>query len=678
VDFSRNWLAQYVDLPSIEELSRGLTEVGLAEEGLTERGDDVILDLDVTTNRPDCMNYLGLARETAVRFGSELRLPKVELDEIGEASSEAIAVELEDGAGCPRYVGRVVRDVTVAPSPAWLQERLESVGLRPINNVVDVTNFVLWETGQPIHAFDLDKIADCRIIVRRAREGEKLVTLDSEERELSPEVLVIADAERAVALGGIMGGLDSEVTESTTDVLIEAAHFDPTVVRRGAGLLDMHTDASHRFERGADPDGPARAAARVASLLAEVAGGKVAPGAVDTASEHLPGVLSGNLDHERVQAFGGVEISAAEIERILSGLGFNLAPVEGGWRVTVPGWRYHDMRFVRPDGDVYEADLFEEVLRHIGFDNIPSALPPVDSPDEGTGAEHLVRRWVRGYVAATGLAEAINYAFHAGDEDGRFGIWNEGDPIRITNPLSELFDTMRRSLMSGLVASAEFNQRRGAESVALFEIGRLFPSAGLPEVETVGMVLGGTRGTVWQRPTPFDLFDLKGRVEGLAALFGIEVEAQAAELRGVVSGTGATLHFVGREAVAGWFGQLALPDATYPLFGGEVETTPLSQGDRFSRVVTPSRFPGVTVDLTLTHAEDRPWREIETAISEAETPDLVDFGLKDRYSGEGVPSGAVNTTIFFVYNAEQSSLTQEEVNLRQQALTESLEERFGW
>ncbi|HEX2162371.1 MAG TPA: phenylalanine--tRNA ligase beta subunit-related protein, partial [Thermoanaerobaculia bacterium] len=257
--FSREWLSDYVELPGDPgEVAAGLTEVGLAVEGIEAAGGDVVFDVDVTTNRPDAMCHLGLAREAAVRFGVPLRLPDAAAPEAAERSEDVVRVRLDDPEGCPRYVARVVRGVTVGPSPEWLARRLRAIGLRPINNVVDVTNYVLWESGQPLHAFDLAKLARAadgraEIVVRRAAAGERLTTLDGEERTLSPEVLVIADAERAVALAGVMGGEATEVTAATRDVLIESAHFDRRRVRLGARALGLHTDASHRFERGADP-----------------------------------------------------------------------------------------------------------------------------------------------------------------------------------------------------------------------------------------------------------------------------------------------------------------------------------------------------------------------------------------------------------------------------------------
>ncbi|MGH9464394.1 MAG: phenylalanine--tRNA ligase beta subunit-related protein, partial [Thermoanaerobaculia bacterium] len=243
--FSRDWLADYVEVPAAAEIAARLTSVGLAVEGFESRDDDVVLDVDVTTNRPDCMSYRGLARELAVATGSALRSPALVVEELAEPTAGAVAIEIADPDGCPRYVARVIRGVRVGESPSWLEKRLTAIGSRPINNVVDVTNYVLWETGQPLHAFDLARIRGARIVVRRARQAERLVTLDGIERTLDPEVLVIADAERAVALAGVMGGRDSEVTAATTEVLLESAHFEPRRVRRGSTRLGLHTDASH-------------------------------------------------------------------------------------------------------------------------------------------------------------------------------------------------------------------------------------------------------------------------------------------------------------------------------------------------------------------------------------------------------------------------------------------------
>lgn len=702
--FSRNWLAEYVDLPSDEELARHLTFAGLAVEGLETEGDDLVLDIDITTNRPDAMNHFGLAREVAVLTGQPLSCPPTESEETAESAADHIQVLLDDAEGCPRYVARVVRGVTVGESPDWLKRRLEALGLRPINNVVDVTNFVLWETGQPLHGFDLAKLGGATIRVRRPEPAETLVTLDEESRELTPEMLIIADAHKPVALAGVMGGLDTEVTADTRDVLIESAHFHPRRVRRTASALGMHTDASHRFERGADPGACRWAADRAARLIAEVAGGEVLAGAVD-AQKGMPSLRRGRLERSKLERFAGVEIPAEEIERILTGLGFELEAEQGSedgdageaWTATVPSWRTYDFDpRPEPPHEIYPADLYEEVLRIHGFERVPSTLPAVSGSDGPRTAEQRVREGIRDHLAGCGYAEAINFAFHAATDDASLpALEPEGRAVALANPLSERYDVLRRSLVPNLIANARFNRRRGASSVALFEIGHVFyqPGDGPPldgagtrrdtevdERETVGLILGGRRGTPWDRPVALDLFDLKGAADLLADRLGARIETRPAELPGLVPGTAATLWLDGVRA--GFFGQVVEEDPEYPLFVAEIATAILQRkagaGDASLEIQVPSRFPGIAADLTLTHDRRVPWADLEAAVAGHRPEDLVVFGLKDRYQGEGVPVGAVNTTLFFLYNSPERSLTQEEVNDRQERLAAELDERFGW
>ncbi|MGB6992593.1 MAG: phenylalanine--tRNA ligase subunit beta [Thermoanaerobaculia bacterium] len=686
MELSFNWLSQYVDHgATVDEVAARLTAAGLAVEGMEERGGDYLLDVDVTTNRPDCMNHLGLAREVAVVFDKPLDVPDARPEELAKRTADEVTLTLEDPVGCSRYVARLVEGVEVGPSPEGLVERLESIGQRPINNIVDITNFVLWETGQPIHAFDFDKLRGRAIVVRRAQGGELLVTLDGERRELGPEVLVIADAERAVALAGIMGGLETEVTESTKNVLIESAHFDPRVIRAGAKRLDLHTDASHRFERGADPGACLDAATRVAALIAEVAGGRVVGGAVDERNENLDWRLEGELDLARLDRFAGAEISAESVERWYAGLGFELEGKDAGrWSVAVPSWRYYDFK---PDpGDapgrssrpVYEADLFEEAIRLYGMDKIPSGLPTLAGPDAGSSEGHERREQIRRHLAACGYTEAINYAFQDAESEVVYpALERQGDPIRLANPLSELYTVMRRSLLPNLVAAAHFNLQRGAAAIRLFEIGHVFPGAESPEVEAVALIGGGSLGMPWDRKSELDLFDLKGVLDALAWHFGARLEYRPAEIPKLISGTDSELYVEDApERRLGYMGQLE-EDSAFPLFAAELEASFFDRAG-IPQVRTPSRFPGIEADLTLTHSRDTSWSEIASAIAAAGSPDLVTYGLKDRYRGKGVPEGAVNTTIYFVYNADERTLTQEEVNERHQDLVRDLENQFGW
>jgi len=698
--FSCDWLSAYVDLPDDrEELARQLTAAGFAVELIEQTDDgDTVFDIDVTTNRVDAMNHLGLAREVAVLTGAPLREPDAAPSEAEEATADAVRVELDAPTLCSRYAARIVRGVTIGPSPDWMARRLRAIGLRPINNVVDVTNYVLWEMGQPLHGFDLAKIAPAEaiemptILVRTARSGEVLTTLDGAERELDPEMLVIADGERPVALAGVMGGEDSEVGSATRDVLIESAWFDPQSVRQTSKRLGMHTDASHRFERGADPELQARAASRAAALIAELGGGTVLAGVVDAiAPEHAERTETRTieLDLDRLDAFGGVAIPAGKPEEWLTGLGCTVTrdSTQTGARtldVTVPSWRLFDLEET--------ADLYEEVLRIHGYDAIPSSLPSLGEPDAPPTARQELRRRLRRELAGCGFAEAINWAFHSPEEAASLPPLGEGadaeGPVALANPLSELYSVMRRSLLPGLVANARYNARRGVESVRLFELGHTFGRApsdtgagAVVERESLALVAGGTLGTPWEHRVEIDLFDLKGVLEELAFVAGKRLEARPADdLTGLLPGASASIHLDGRPV--GVLGHVAGEEEGFPLFVAELEVAALdtTADERAAarKVETPPRLPGIDVDLTFTHALSTPWAEIEQTIDEHRAPELVRFGLKDRYTGQGVPAGAVNTTIAFHYHGGERQLTQDEVNEAQTALASALDERFGF
>jgi phenylalanyl-tRNA synthetase beta chain len=696
--FSYNWLATYVDLPALAstqeetgaisaaaaELATQLTSVGLSVEGIEVLGAgtdalDAVVDVEVTSNRPDCMNHLGLAREIAAKRRTPLRLPVSSFTESLSVSGPGASVRLEDPEGCPRFTLRIIRGVKIGPSPEWLVRRLEAIGSRSINNVVDATNFCLWESGQPMHAYDLATVPGGELVVRRAKAGEKVTTLDGKERALDPEVLVIADRSRVIGLAGVMGGLDTEVTAATTDVLLESAHFDRRRIRIGAKRLGMHTDASHRFERGADFALCDEASRRCAALIAELAGGAIeGPGVDEVATRPQP--VAWRLSGHELESFGGAAVGDAEIERILGGLGF--APRKTGerlWEGAVPSWREVDFE-PRPDRlpsrEAWRQDLFEEVWRQVGLDAIPASLPALGGVDAGKNPEHDRRDRLRDRLVGFGYAEAIHYAFGERRADSDFPrLVGEGEPIALANPLSELYAVMRRSLVPNLVAAAEFNANRGARGVRLFESGHLFPGGDTAEVEALAWVAGGSDGGLWDRRPECDLFAVKGELETLLDELGVVAEVVAAELPGVTPGTGAELRFAG-EAI-GWFGRLQCFEGPFALFAAELrlDRLPLARG-RFS-VEPPSRYPGIDVDFTLTHPLAVPWQELARAIDAERVEDLARYSLKDRYQGKGIPAGAVATTIAFHYNAPERSLTQEAVNARHLSLAASLERQFG-
>lgn len=680
MQFSRNWLAEYVELPeSFEALAEGLTGAGLAVEGTEGVGDDIRFDIDVTSNRPDCMNHLGIAREVSAVSGKAVQLPEIPAPRAVKIDANSWgSIEIEDAVGCPRYVGVVVRGITVGESPEWLQARLESVGVRSINNVVDVTNFVLWECGQPLHGFDARKLRDRKIIVRSAAEGEVLVTLDGEERKLDPEILVIADGQGAVALAGIMGGADSEVSDATDDVLIESAHFAPRRVRNGAKKLGMHTDASHRFERGSDPEACLEAALRAAGLIQALGGGEIDLEVIDVRPA-MAEPLEGEFTLAGLNRFAGVETDEKFVAERLERLGFTLKRLDGheaAWNAEVPSWRRFDFE-TDAGGRVYPAYFYEEVLRMRGLDAIPATLPKIEGPDRGLSRSHRRREQLRNYLAASGLAETITYSFGSAAADERFESLVEGPSLELANALSEQYAFLRRSLLPNLVEGALFNLRRGAQTVQLFEFGHVFPASG-EEVDALGVVLGGTVGTPWQRSVELDFFDLKGVFEGLARAGGAELEFEPCELRGFIPGTSAEIRLerLGAEAVrVGYLGRLDEPESAIGLYAGEISSSAFER-DSPDEVEPPSRHPSVGADLTLTHAVGTPWSAIAEAIAELRPELLTEYEMSDRYTGKGVPDGAVNTTIAFRYSASDRSLTQDEVNDFHTRLRGALEERF--
>jgi phenylalanyl-tRNA synthetase beta chain len=350
----------------------------------------------------------------------------------------------------------------------------------------------------------------------------------------------------------------------------------------------------------------------------------------------------------------------------------------------VPTWRYYDFKPVpsEPAGKkqpkVWEADLFEEVLRLHGFDGIPSRLPSLSGPDDGSSEGHQRREEIRWHLAACGFVEAITYSFHgAGLEESSPVLARSGSPLRLSNPLSDLYSVMRRSVLPGLEATAAYNQRRGAGSIRMFEIGHVFPGGTASEVEAVGLIAGGSSETPWNRRQDFDLFDLKGVVESLGVRFNVRLVARPADLQGIVAGTGSEWVCEDSGDVVGFIGQRVDESFPFPLFVAELRSSVLGISE-VSSVRPPSRFPSVEADLTLTHDLQVPWHEIESEIARTRPADLMSFGLKDRYQGEGVPSGAVNTTLYFLYNASDRSLTQDEVNQQNEAIRKQLEDRFGW
>ena len=685
------------------------------ETYLRERGalpGDTVLDVAITPNRPDATSHVGVARDVAALTGAPLTPPEVEVPEAGLEAAPA-SVRIEDTDGCHRLVAVVVRGVTVGPSPDWMRERLEAVGVRSINNVVDVTNYVLHELGQPLHAFDLDALAGGGLVVRASRPGETVTTLDDQERTLPEGTLLVCDHERPVAVAGVMGGANSEVSEATTDVLIESAYFDPSRIRRASKALGLQTDASYRFERGVDPTGQARAAARAAQLLAEVAGGTVVPGLVDAHPvPYEPRTVT--VRPSRVAALLGAEVPEDEIVRLLEAIGFEVSDAEdetldafaeaamreegveaaaaeavgAGLRVTIPPFRPDVAR---------EVDVIEEVARLWGYDRLPApaATPVPLVPATDTPSARLLDR-VRRRLEALGFRELYTNSLVPRPTAEAFAdaAWTGrgGAPVETLNPISQEMAAMRPSLLPGLVAVASYNQARGAGALRLFEAGHVYrqsaDAADLVEGyhEHTSLVIGmsGEAAATWNAPARgLDVYDLKGVV--LDVLDDLGLEAPTETPRPAPEGvTAYALDLHAGDVRLGSLGLLAdgVADAAElqaPLFVAELDwdaVARLATRDEPARYAPISRFPTVERDLALVVPEAQGAGPLLETIRQSGRPLLQDVRVFDVYRGEGVPDGAKSLAVALRFGADKT-LRDKEVDGRVRRIVKSLEAQHG-
>ncbi len=670
-----SWLRDFVDVPDgPAELGRRMSLRGLALEGLEPAppgdappgaapvADDAVLDFDVTANRPDCLSIAGIAREVAAVYGLPLRLPSASATgylrtaTLTAVERAAFSVRMEAEDLCPRYVGADA-EVTIGPSPAWMQRRLSAQGVRPISNVVDITNYVLLELGQPMHAFDHARLADAAIVVRRATSGESLTTLDGKARTLAPDMLVIADAARATGIGGVMGGAESEVRDGTTRIVFESAWFKPQSVRATAKRLGLRTEASMRFERGADPTAQAVAMARACALLEFIGAGRSAGTVVDAQPRpYEPRQLP--LTHRHVEALLGMPVPTDEAARILAALGFAAADAPGpAWRVTVPGWRPD---VARPE------DLIEEVGRHHGFEHLPATFPPVLQAPGPSDARIVRDARVRRTLLAAGFSEAITFAFIDETSAAPFAA---GSPlVRLANPLSETFAVMRPSLLPGLVAAVGHNRRHEQRDVQLFEIATAFSPAG--ERRSLGAAwTGAAAGDHWSgHRRDADLFDVTGLAEAVLAGFELAPTFEPADPGWLVPGRAARV-VAGGEPV-GTVGLLApaIADAHDVPRGDAVYVAELdldrltALAPRASTRVEPiPRFPSIVRDVSLLVPDTLSAATVRDTMRAAAPPTLVAVREFDRYQGQGTPPGTVSVSLRFTFRAADRTLTDDEV-----------------
>ena len=672
-----SWIREFVDVPeSAEEIGRLLSVRGLALEGLEAHGDDVVMDFDVTANRPDCLSMIGIAREIATAYNRPMRSEGDGFSHRhGSATAKAVAlrtstdgipVTIEAPELCQRYVGAVA-DVTVGPSPQWLQDRLTACGIRAISNVVDITNYVLLELGQPMHAFDLAKLGGGAIVVRQAKPGESIKTLDGKMRSLKPEMLVIADASKAQAIGGVMGGADSEVSAGTTRIVFEAAYFKPSSVRATSKALGLKTDASTRFERGMDVTAPARAMARACQLLEHIGAGKASGTIQDVYPAPQP---AGSLVLERLRVPGllGMDVPDAHVVRILESLGFGVAAAGSGWTVTTPSWRV-DIK--------HQVDLIEEVGRHHGFEHLPSTFPGVQQAPASSDPRIARDRRIRTALLGMGYSEAITFAFIEAAVAEPF-LQGEA-PVALANPLSEKFAVMRPSLLPGLIDAVSHNRRHGRREVQLFEIGTRFSPRG--ETRGAGFAWTGLatadHWSVARRDV--DFFDMKGVVEHLAAVSLVTLTFEEADVPYLVKGRSATIAANGQTI--GVFGLLDagvgerrdLPSGD-EVYVGEINLDALTAAAPADtlRATSLPRYPWVVRDISILLEDSLSAETVRGTIRSAAPVTLRDVREFDRYQGKGIPDGKVSLSFRLTFQSPERTLTDEEVQSGMQHIIDAL------
>lgn len=652
--------------------------------------DDAVLEVNVTANRGDALSHLGVAREVGVLTAQALRPPATVVHESAPDVDAVAKVRIEDERGCRRFAGRVVEGITIGPSPQWLVQRLRACGVRSINNVVDVTNYVMLELGQPLHAFDLDRLAGSELVIRRARAGERLTTLDGKDRALSPEDLLVCDRDRAQALAGTFGGAHAEVSSGTKRVLLEGANWDPVTVRRMARRHQLHTEASHRFERGVDVEAAAAGVDRAASLIAALAGGTVRRGRIDVyPAPAAPRVVQ--LESGQVGRLLGTDIPEAEVARILEALGFVQKEKQSGasvWRV--PSWRL--------DVSLPE-DLVEEVARIRGYDTIPATLPPLTEGLKPEPVQVEVERRVRSALTGAGFDEVVNYSFV---DPGLLPMVTERplealgtpvDAVTLKNPLSPQQSAMRTSLYASLLPNLAHNLRQGQEGLRLYELGRVYlrdleggmglrPVAQEP-IRVAGLLFGRRLPRGWTGGAEAnDFYDAKGAVEAILSALGAPAVTATLLRRAPYHPRACASLSVG-ETVLGMVGELHpqvaraldLPRGVQ-LFELDFEAL-VRVSDVVPRLHPMSRFPAVLRDLAVVVPESKAAEDIRAVIREVGGPLVEEVLVFDVYVGSPLPPGRKNVAFALRYRATDRTLKDEEVQAAHARIVEEVNRRLG-
>jgi phenylalanyl-tRNA synthetase beta chain len=640
---------------------------------------DTVIDLDVTPNRPDCLSVIGIARETSALTGSSLHIPAVSYAESGDPVEEYISIEIQAPDLCRRYCATLIRDVTIKPSPQWMQDRLIASGMRPINNIVDISNYVMLEYGQPLHTFDYDKISGKKIIVRRAREDERLVSLDGVDRHLNPGMLVIADAARAVAVAGVMGGANSDVTEETQNILLEAASFNSVSIHYTGDTLGLQSESRYRFERGIAGGLTLPAVKRATQLLVELGGGKAARGWMDICPVREE-VKPLQFSFDKTRRLMGIEFDHEQVVNTLVALGFEITRTVSPdvIEVNTPYWR----------SDIHrEVDLIEEVSRIIGYDKIPSTLLAEPLPHLNPDPIFDLKRHLKLGLTAEGYSEILTFSLVGRESLEKLSAdrkLNGPEPLRVINPMTEDMAVLRTSLRSALLSAFAANRRFTEDSIRLFETGKVYLRTGKgqpDERETLCAIMGGLRfARSWQdKDNNIDFFDVKGSVEGLLYRLGLEAIFEKSRDNGLHVNKQADIMVKGQRI--GSLGEVhpavqTAFDITEPVYLWEIDLKSLVALTSGVKTYKPvPRFPSIVRDLALIVDYDITHQTLKKLFQDSPLVEQVE--IFDVYSGEQVPQGKKSLAYRLSYRSNSHTLTDEEVNQVQQEIVDRLKSGLG-
>ena len=658
---SYNWLKDYVKHNlSVKELSERLTNVGLVVDTTTPIDKDFVLDIEVTSNRPDCLGFIGIAREVAAIACNELIIPDVDYSTISEDVKDLTSVTVKDKELCPRYTARIIKNVSMGSSPEWLQKKINTIGLRPVNNIVDITNYVLMESGQPLHAFDFDKLSGKKIVVRQARNKETMVAIDGSKCTLTSDMLVIADSRKPVAIAGIMGGRDTEVSDTTKNILLESAFFEPGNVRKTSRKLGIRTDSSYRFERRVDPACVDWASRRAAKLIQEIAGGEIAEGVIDR--NYLKKEKTKvTLRIARLNSLLGIHIEKDLVKDIMERLQFKIiSETKTSLKVNVPTFR----------GDVYrEIDLIEEIARIHGYDNIPTKSNIGLKPIQENKFDVVVEK-VRNIISGLGFSEVITDSIVGNSQNQQDAIWSDNNSIKIMNPIRQGENLLRKTLVHNLLRVKKHNQNYGIEKTQIYELSKVYlpqKNDKIPEEKECLCILGEE-----------GFLSLKGVVEAIHKHLNIEHKLESTPYRFDLFSPGKSAELKLGGKILGYIGELS----SGTIKGHDFRSTPCITELNFNLLVDMANlessfqkipsFPTMMRDLAIVSDEKVTWNDIRECIESLKIDYVDGIEFFDVYRGKQVEKGKKSIAFRLIFRADDRTLKSEEVDALQEKILENL------